>query len=170
MKLKFLSFFSTGLAIVVLAACGTSQPISVDNSAGGNTLPDNTATPAALDPGEVTQPEEPVDVQPVELPTATPGEAISQNGAEVNEADPGCLEEIDNAVARAIAEEYSQAASYEQVMVWFCSGAEFEDIITALQTKELVAPSEEVTVEDMLKMLVDGFTWDEIWQSIGVTE
>ena len=51
-------------------------------------------------------------------------------------------------------------------MSWFCNGAEFEDILVALETEAQT----EAAADEMLKMLADGFTWDEIWQVIGLTE
>ena len=79
--------------------------------------------------------------------------------------DAVCLGERDNLVARAIVDDFD-FTSYTEVMVWFCSGAEFEDIVTALQTEQLSGAA----AEDMLEMLADGFSWEEIWQLLGVTE
>jgi alkylation response protein AidB-like acyl-CoA dehydrogenase len=51
-------------------------------------------------------------------------------------------------------------------MTWFCSGAEFEDILVALQTEDQTG----TPAEEMLVMLAEGFTWEEIWLVIGLTE
>jgi len=80
-------------------------------------------------------------------------------------APPSCLGDEVSPIGQVIADEY-ETASYEQVMTWFCNGAEFEDIIVALETESQT----DVPVEEMLQMLADGFTWDEIWQMIGLTE
>jgi hypothetical protein len=43
---------------------------------------------------------------------------------------------------------------------------EFEDITLALQSTD----QSNASVEEMLVMLADGFSWDEIWQLLGITE
>ena len=68
-------------------------------------------------------------------------------------------------VGQSIADDY-EFASYEQVMTWFCNGAEFEDILVALETQSQT----DVLADEMLQMLADGFTWEEIWQIIGILE
>ena len=77
--------------------------------------------------------------------------------------DPNCAGDGVNSIGQSIADDY-ESASYEQVMAWFCNGAEFEDIMVALET----AAQTDATADEMLKMLADGFTWDEIWQAIGL--
>ena len=78
---------------------------------------------------------------------------------------PDCYGTGPNEIGLGIAEKYEETA-YEQVMTWFCNGAEFEDILVALQTEQLT----DVPTEEMLTMLADDWTWDEIWQVIGLTE
>jgi len=78
---------------------------------------------------------------------------------------PDCLGSDPNQICLGISEKFEDA-TYEQVMLWFCNGAEFEDILVALQTEEQSGHS----AEEMLIMLVDGYTWEEIWQSIGLIE
>ena len=56
-------------------------------------------------------------------------------------------------------------ASYDQVMTWFCEGAEFEDILVALETQDVTGEP----AGDMLQMLADGLTWDEIWLLVGLS-
>lgn len=80
-------------------------------------------------------------------------------------APPTCLGDEVSSIGQAIANEY-ESASYEQVITWFCNGAEFEDIIVALETESQT----DTPAEEMLQMLADGFTWDQIWQMIGLTE
>lgn len=78
---------------------------------------------------------------------------------------PNCLGSDPNQIGLGISEKFDDA-TYEQVMLWFCNGAEFEDILVALQTEEQSGKS----AEEMLIMLVEGYTWEEVWQSIGLIE
>ncbi|MES0362041.1 MAG: hypothetical protein ABUK20_14055, partial [Anaerolineales bacterium] len=90
---------------------------------------------------------QPEETQPVETPEAEcPGEEI-------------------NNIGQGIADEYD-FTSYEEVMTWFCSGAEFEDILVALQTEDQAG----TPTEEMLVMLADDFSWEEIWLVVGLTE
>lgn len=84
---------------------------------------------------------------------------------EVVTAIPDCLGGEVSPIGQSIADEYD-SVGYDQVMVWFCNGAEFEDILVALETESQTGTS----AEEMLQMLADGFTWDEIWQVTGLTE
>ena len=83
----------------------------------------------------------------------------------VNAVDPNCLGNKVNRIGEAISDEY-EFADYDQVMTWFCSGAEFEDILVALET-ELQT---DTTANEMLQMLADGFSWDDIWLVTGLTD
>lgn len=80
-------------------------------------------------------------------------------------ATPDCLNGEVSSIGQSIADEYD-SVDYDQVMVWFCNGAEFEDILVALETESQTG----TPAEEMLQMLADGFTWDEIWRVIGLTE
>jgi hypothetical protein len=105
--------------------------------------------------------------------------ATSTNGPELIEPEPPkptetevlaqpedeCPGEERNIIGQGIADEY-EFASYEQVMAWFCNGAEFEDILVALQTEEQSG----TPAEEMLVWLAEGFTWEEIWLVVGLTE
>jgi hypothetical protein len=51
-------------------------------------------------------------------------------------------------------------------MTWFCNGAEFEDILVALET-ELQT---DTSADDMLQMLGAGFSWNDIWLTTGLTD
>jgi hypothetical protein len=64
-----------------------------------------------------------------------------------------------------IAENYDVA--YSQVMEWYCQEYEFDDIILALETSELMP---DYSPDDLLAMKSDGLRWDEIWIEIGLTE
>ena len=70
-----------------------------------------------------------------------------------------------NELGQSIADRFEEA-SYDDVMTWFCNGAEFEDILLALQS----AQQSDASVEEMLVMLADDFTWDEIWKLLGITQ
>lgn len=73
----------------------------------------------------------------------------------------GCYEEGIHPIAASIVEKYPET-DYEQVMTWFCKGAEFEDILLALLTARL----SERKPEAMLESIADGQTWEEIWQEL----
>lgn len=91
------------------------------------------------------------------LPANTGGEILPQETAISN-----CANEDANKIARAIADSYSFTTT-EEVISWFCKGAEFEDIMVALETEELNGTA----AEDMLQMRAEGLSWEEIWQVVG---
>ena len=76
-----------------------------------------------------------------------------------------CLNGEVSPIGQSIADDY-ETVSYGQVVTWFCNGAEYEDILVALETEALT----DTTAEETLKMLADGFTWEEIWQLVGLTD
>ena len=104
--------------------------------------------------------------QTVDTPTEVQGgEMPEEEGtAQVETVEPDCLCGGISPIGQSIAEEY-ESTSYEQVMTWFCNGAEFEDILVALETEAQT----DTSAYEMLKMLADGFTWEEIWQLVGLT-
>ncbi len=138
--------FSTFVVSLLVAACAAPlEPASLNPTEGPATavvedtpavLPTHTSEPDQLE-RESPQPKE---TQPVETP------------------DAGCPGEEPNTIGQGIADEY-EFASYEDLMTWFCNGAEFEDILVALQTEEQSG----TPAEEMLVMLAGGFTWEEIW-------
>jgi hypothetical protein len=83
----------------------------------------------------------------------------------VETADPTCLGDQVHPIGNAIADGY-ETVSYDQVMTWFCNGAEFEDILVALET-ELQT---DTSADDMLQMLGAGFSWNDIWLTTGLTD
>ncbi|MEN8173791.1 MAG: hypothetical protein ABFS03_13050 [Chloroflexota bacterium] len=83
----------------------------------------------------------------------------------VETAGPDCQGDEINLIGESIAEEYD-SASYEQVMIWFCNGAEFEDILVALETEA----STGLSADELLTMVADGASWERIWSLIGFTE
>jgi len=130
-------FLIAGLIILVLTtACG-AQPNPVIE-------PELPGTPARIQ----------VENMPMDEPTS-----------QVGTAAPNCLGDEISPIGQSIAEDY-ESASYEQVVTWFCNGAEFEDILVALETEAQT----DASADEMLKMLADGFTWDEIWQLVGLTD
>ena len=76
-----------------------------------------------------------------------------------------CPGEAINPIGLGIADEY-EFTSYEDVMIWFCDGAEFEDILVALQTEEQSSSP----AEEMLVMLADDLSWEDIWLVVGLIE
>ena len=146
MKIKYLIVIL--MTLVLTTACGVGSGSTIESD-----LP-----VASTDVQEKNEPVietlVPSETLPPIVPTTLP------DGTDV----PNCLGNEISPIGRSIADDYD-SATYEQVMTWFCNGAEFEDILVALETEEQT----EVSAEEMLKMLADGFTWDEIWQIIGLT-
>ena len=70
-----------------------------------------------------------------------------------------------NQIGQSIAEDYAFTTGQE-VMSWFCNGADFEDILMALETEELNG----TPAEDMLELRAEGLSWDDIWLIIGYVE
>ena len=83
----------------------------------------------------------------------------------VTTAAPNCLGDEISPIGQSIADDY-ESSSYDQVMIWFCNGAEFKDILVALETE---SQTDTLAVE-MLQMLADGFTWEEIWVVAGLVD
>ncbi|MCB2213885.1 hypothetical protein KQH50_00680 [bacterium] len=82
-----------------------------------------------------------------------------------NEKVTDCPGDEINPLGQSIAEDYD-FTDYDQVMTWFCEGAEFEDILVALETEALT----DEPAGDMLQMLADGLNWDEIWLLVGLAD
>lgn len=76
-----------------------------------------------------------------------------------------CLGNVISPIGQSIAEDFENV-EYQQVITWFCDGAEFEDILVALETEALT----DTSADEMLQLLADGLAWDEIWQSMGLTD
>ena len=145
--------------VLFLAAC----------SAGTATI-----TPTEPYPAPVTQPQaaEPAveaypsaeqivaPVEPAEAEAYPAPETAAQPQPAAN-----CASAEANELGASIAADYPTLATPEQVMGWFCDGAEFEDILTALETADQTG----TLAEEMLQMLAAGMTWEEIWQVVGLT-
>lgn len=99
---------------------------------------------------------------PIPQETNNP-EEVTPPLAETAAAD--CLGDEISPIGQSIADDY-ETASYEQVMTWFCNGAEFEDILVALETETQSTTS----ADEMLQMLADGFTWEDIWTLVELTD
>ena len=141
------------LALTLTAACTT--PVSPTFEA---VFPDSVDRADPSDP--ILAPTETIAEvisEPIEL------EAQTSSQSEIVQTDCPSVDVIP--IGQSIADEY-ETASYEQVMTWFCDGAEFEDILVALETETLT----ETTADEMLQMLANDFTWNEIWQLLGLTE
>jgi hypothetical protein len=112
---------------------------------------------ATSDPGGQTGPTSPTapSESAAEDETASPPAAQTAN----------CASAAANQLGAAIAQGYD-FTSTEQVMTWFCDGAEFEDILVALETADQTGAS----AEEMLIMLAAGLTWEEIWKEVGLTD
>lgn len=123
----------------------------------------STPTEPDLPTASVSQPE-PAEAtpEPTQGPDPLP---TSEAGPVVETVAPDCLGGEVSLIGQSIAEEYD-FTSYEEVITWFCNGAEFEDIFAALETESQTG----TPAEEMLQMLADGFTWDEIWQIIGLID
>jgi hypothetical protein len=72
-----------------------------------------------------------------------------------------CTEQDPHPIGQSIAQTYE--ISYEQVMLWFCSGYSFENILIALETEEAV----DIPAEVLLEMVLDK-EWEEIWKEVGL--
>jgi hypothetical protein len=117
----------------------------------------NAPTTIVSQPESVVLTAEPTqEIVPVPAQDATPM---------VETASPDCLGGEVSPIGQSIAEDYD-FTNYEEVITWFCNGAEFEDILVALETESQTG----TPAEEMLQMLADGFTWDEIWQLTGLTK
>jgi len=136
------------LIVLLVHACGAQPPLPTEQIA--HTPP-------------VSQPE---PVNPTSEPTQETVTAQIVEATPTAENDPpDCLGGEVSPIGESIAEDY-EFTDYTEVISWFCDGAEFEDILVALETESQTG----TPAEEMLQMLADGFTWDEIWQLVGLTE
>jgi len=111
----------------------------------------------------VSQPESSEDTAEPAQNTVT--DPLAEASPVVETDATNCLGGETSLIAESIAEEYN-FTDYTEVVSWFCDGAEFEDILVALETESQTG----TPAEEMLQMLADGFSWDEIWQFVGLTE
>lgn len=108
----------------------------------------------------------PAPVAPqVEPTTESVPESVPEATAVTEPEATDCLGGEVSPIGKSIAVDY-EFTSYDEIIAWFCNGAEFEDILVALETESQTG----TPAEDMLQMLADGSTWEEIWQFVGLTE
>lgn len=148
--------------LVVFASCTAAEPVQVDEIQ----IPETDQVEQGDIVEEVDTPESvEVDNQLVSTETAVPTEEIETRPSLENTSGPDCYGSEPNEIGSGISDSFPET-SYEQIMTWFCNGAEFEDILVALQTEKLT----DFPAGEMLLMLADDWTWDEVWQVIGLTE
>jgi len=135
MKQVFPTLMAALLLAGLIAGC---SPQAAPTSAATDAAPAVEATAAADDPSDLA----PLSAE--EAATECPGPAI-------------------NPLGESIAADYD-FTTYDQVMAWFCEGAAFEDILTALETQAVT----EEPAGEMLQMLADGWTWEDIWLLVGL--
>lgn len=156
---KIVFIFLIGLICVFIGACAAQEPAQDEDILIQGTHPVELAD-------EIGQPqtdEAATESMPTE--TAAPTEIIATQSLPQETAAPDCYGAEPNVIGMGIAESFPET-TYELVMAWFCDGAEFEDILVALQTERIT----DFPAGEMLLMLADDWTWDEIWQVTGLTE
>jgi len=114
-------------------------------------------TQSSASPPEVTESSNPAVVEATAPEDAAPEETAPEETA------TECPGDEVNPIGQSIAADYD-FTNYDQVMTWFCEGAEFEDILVALETQDATGEP----AGDMLQMLADGLTWDDIWLLVGL--
>lgn len=75
-------------------------------------------------------------------------------------AEGNCTEADPHPIGENIALTYD--VPYDQVMVWYCSGYSFENILIALETSAAV----DIPAETLLQMLLEK-DWETIWDEVG---
>ena len=121
---------------VLLAACGAT-PVETDRTPGA----------------QRTKPE----------PTATQGSSGQQTATEAPATAPTCTETDPHPMGESIAAKYE--VRYAEVMTWFCGGASFDDILLALETRNLT----DAPVETLLER-AEEVGWDQVWVEYEVLE
>ena len=143
------------LLIFMLLGSGCSQGPPDNGQAATNISPSNQqdATQPVLDDSDQNDiSSSPTPAPPTEEPLETLG--------------PDCYGEETHPIAQSIADLYPDLTDYEEIMIWFCNGFEFEDILSALQTTE----ESDIPAEELLARFEHGQTWDEIWEELELVE
>lgn len=146
------------ICTLLLSSCGGSAPANTPTAADPP-LPNQQESPQ---PALETNPPEAIDSPPTEVvptdvvPTEAPLETLG----------PDCYGEEAHPIGQSIADQFPDLTEYEEVMVWFCNGFEFEDILTALQTAEETS----IPAGELLDAFANGQTWEEIWVELGLVE
>jgi len=113
--------------------------------------PPSTPVEQAIPSAPVAQPEA---LEPTSEPTQeTESESAPEATLGVETEASDCLGGEVSPIGESIAEDYD-FTDYVEVITWFCDGAEFEDILVALESESLTG----TPAEEMLQMLADGFT------------
>lgn len=135
----------TLVLMIALILAGCAAP-SVNDGAGNvqlNSGAGHTGNGSSADSVEIGQP----------TPLAEENAEECQTGGE-------------HPIAISIAADYPEITTYEEIVGWFCQGALFEDILSALTTEELTG----VDAGEVLTMVAHGQSWEEIWLELGVTQ
>lgn len=82
------------------------------------------------------------------------------------EIDTNCFEDEIHPVAEMISQDFNEITDCEEVMNWFCNGAEFEDIMNALLTEETT----NIDAGELLLRLAEGEIWNDIWIDLKIIE
>ena len=80
--------------------------------------------------------------------------------------DADCYENGLHPTANSIVSNYSDLTDYNEVMIWFCNGADFEDILIALLTEEITS----IEAEGFLRRISGGEAWIDIWYDLGIVD
>ncbi len=118
---------------------------------------------ASSDQPAPTQPEQ-NGTEQEETPTITSPTPPLEDPSET--LGPDCYGDETHPIGQSIADLYPELTEYDEVMVWFCNGFEFEDILTALQTSEQTG----IPAGDLLDIFTQGPTWEDIWVELGLLE
>lgn len=147
--------------ILALAVVACGPKIQPDGAPTGTIAAASTATPRTI--STTTAPSMATQVLPTDT-RAAPADLTAAPSLLITPGPADCADADATTLGAAIAEDYA-FTSTEQVMGWFCNGAEFEDIMVALETSRQTGAS----AEEMLSMVAAGLTWEEIWQVVGLT-
>ena len=142
--------FPVFLIALLVHACSAPASPPVEGAVPTASIPQPEAIPPMPEPAQET------------VPVPTPALEVIQP---TEAASTDCLGGEVSPIAESIAGDY-EFTDYTEVVTWFCNGAEFEDILVALETESQTG----TPAEDMLQMLAEGFTWDEIWKLTGLAE
>ncbi len=135
------------VVVSLLAACGSAVPPTSVNT--GNE--------------DAQGPEQGQDTNAAgTVPEGGSAEDVDSAAQPVAPVDIHCTETDPHPIAQSIAETYQ--VTYEEVMVFFCSGVEFDDIVLAYQTAGLSGRD----VKEVLTLWYDFGNWDDVWGELGL--
>jgi hypothetical protein len=162
MKTSFFFFICLALA---LAACASPE---LNSEVSQTQQIEQVKSLEVVEPAETLIPTEKIEeteaVKSLVDKTPTPVEQVDEIPP-AETSGPDCYGSEPNQVALGIIDKFEDT-TYEQVMLWFCNGAEFENILVALQTEQQTG----YPAGDLLLMVAGDQTWEEIWLSIGLIE